>query len=61
MMDSPCHHCPKCPCKSHDFCGAYQEYRNNIIENNRKKIPNRMVTDTIIRGVEKCKKWRHKK
>ena len=29
-MDSPCHHCPKCPCKEHDTCREYQEYRAEI-------------------------------
>ena len=60
-MDSPCHHCPNCPCKSHDTCGAYREYRAKIDNIKKQRISERMAKELTIRGFEKCKKWRNNK
>lgn len=30
MIDSPCHHCTRCPCKDHDSCGDYIKYRAEL-------------------------------
>ena len=60
-MESPCHHCPKCPCKEHDTCGEYQKYRAAIDKMKKQKISDKMTKDMAIRGIERCKKWRNRK
>lgn len=57
-MESPCHHCPKCPCKNHDTCREYQEYRAEINKINKQKTSDKVAKDMTIRGIERCKKWR---
>ena len=46
MIDSPCHHCAKCPCKEHDTCGEYREYRAAL--DNAKKMPMRSHEDICV-------------
>jgi hypothetical protein len=49
-MSSPCHHCPKCPCKEHDTCREYQEYRAAINKINKRKTSDKVAKDMTIRG-----------
>lgn len=60
-MDSPCHHCPKCPCKEHDTCREYQEYRAKLDNIKKQKISERVVREMTFKGIARCKKWRNKK
>lgn len=60
-MDSPCHHCPKCPCKEHDTCEEYQEYRAEINKIKKQRISERVVREMTLTGIARCKKWRNKK
>lgn len=56
MRDSPCHYCEKCPCKEHDTCKDYQDYReeNNRINANRWK--DSIINDSVIRSYERVQR-----
>ena len=58
-IDSPCHHCSKCPCKEHDTCGDYLEYRAAIEERGKQKRIEWLIRKTTLEGIERCKKWRN--
>ena len=53
-IDSPCHHCPRCPCKEHDTCGDYLEYRAAIEERGRQKRIEWLIRKTTLEGIERC-------
>lgn len=55
-MESPCHHCPKCPCKNHDTCKEYQDFRAEIARQRKEKDKSFHITDYTIRSVEKRKR-----
>lgn len=56
MNDSPCHYCPKCPCKEHDTCKDYQDYRRGRFAMYEKKNEERAVMDAACRAIRRCKK-----
>lgn len=57
-MESPCHNCPKCPCKNHDTCEKYQEYRNKRLAIYKQKSDERAVIDATCIAVQRCKRKR---
>lgn len=61
MIDSPCHHCARCPCKEHDTCGDYREYRAEIDKMKKQRISERVVREMTFKGIARCKKWRNNK
>lgn len=61
MIDSPCHHCAKCPCKEHDTCGDYQEYRAELDRRRRENIINSHSKDYVYISIAKrLRKERYK-
>lgn len=57
-MDSPCHECPKCPCKEHDTCEKYQEYRGLRLAVKKKKEEERAAVEATVFAVRRCKRKR---
>ena len=60
-MDSPCHHCPKCPCKEHDTCKDYLDFRAEIERIKKEKLKSAEITDYTCRAIEKQKRRSNKK
>lgn len=56
MRDSPCHYCEKCPCKEHDTCKEYQDYRAEINQITAKRAKDAMITDSVIRSHERVQR-----
>ena len=56
MRDSPCHYCEKCPCKEHDTCKDYQDYRAEINIITAKRASVAMITDSVIRSHERVQR-----
>lgn len=56
MIDSPCHHCAKCPCKEHDTCGDYREYRATLDNIRRENMKNSVIKDYIHVSITKRKR-----
>ena len=56
MIDSPCHHCAKCPCKEHDTCGEYLEYRAELDNMRREYMKYSVVKDYVNRSIDKRKR-----
>lgn len=59
-MDSPCHYCPKCPCKEHDTCKEFIDYRAEMNNISAKRVKEGLITDYACRSFERVnkKKWR---
>lgn len=57
-MESPCHHCPKCPCKEHDTCPEYLDFRAKIARIKQEKAKSAHITDYTIKSIEKQKRRR---
>lgn len=57
-MDSPCHHCPECPCKKHDTCEKYQEFRERRLATKKKKDEERAAIEATVLAVRRCKRKR---
>lgn len=57
-MDSPCHHCPKCPCKEHDTCKDYLGYRAEIERIKKEKSKSAEIEDYTCRAIAKQKRRR---
>jgi hypothetical protein len=55
-MESPCHHCPKCPCKEHDTCKDYQDYRAELNKISAKRVTEGLITDSVIRSCERVQR-----
>lgn len=57
-MESPCHHCPQCPCKEHDTCEKYQVYRGLRLAVRKKKEEERAALEATVLAVRRCKRKR---
>lgn len=55
-MDSPCHHCAKCPCKEHDTCEDYREYRVALDKRRKDNMKIAVVKDYVNRSIDKRKR-----
>lgn len=53
MIDSPCHHCARCPCKEHDTCGDYREYRAALDNMRRENMKEAVVKDYVHVSIAK--------
>lgn len=53
MIDSPCHHCARCPCKEHDTCGEYLEYRAELDRLRKENMINSHSKDYVYRSIAK--------
>ena len=61
MIDSPCHHCAKCPCKEHDTCKDYREYRAALDKMRRENMINSHSKDYVYISIAKrLRKERYK-
>lgn len=58
-MDSPCHHCPKCPCKEHDTCKDYLDFRAEIERIKKEKSKSAEIKDYTCRAIAKQKRRRN--
>ncbi len=56
MIDSPCHHCPKCPCKEHDTCEDYLKYRAELDKRRKENLKIAVVKDYVNRSIDKTKR-----
>ena len=56
MLDSPCHHCPKCPCKEHDTCEDYIKYRAALDKRRKENLKIAVVKDYVNRSIDKTKR-----
>ena len=61
MIDSPCHHCARCPCKEHDTCGDYKEYRAEIEKLRNHKLKTQVVRDYVNISIDKAKRRKRNK
>lgn len=57
-MESPCHHCPKCPCKEHDTCPDFIKFRRGKLEEKRQKDEERAAIEATVLAVRRCKRKR---
>lgn len=53
MIDSPCHHCASCPCKEHDTCEKYLEYRAELDRMRRENMKMSVVKDYVNKSIVK--------
>lgn len=53
MLDSPCHHCARCPCKEHDTCEDYREYRAALDNMRRENMREAVVKDYVHVSIAK--------
>ena len=56
MIDSPCHHCPRCPCKNHDTCEDYKEYRAALDKLRKENMRNSQCKDYVYVSIAKRKR-----
>lgn len=56
MNHSPCYHCPKSPCKHHDTCKEYQEYRGEINKSYKQRKMTALINDYTCCSVMKTKR-----
>ncbi len=56
MIDSPCHHCEKCPCKEHDTCEDYRGYRAALDKRRRENMRNSHSKDYVYQSIAKRKR-----
>ena len=61
IMDSPCHHCPRCPCKEHDTCEDYIKYRAELDKVRDQKLKTQVVRDYVNKSIDKSKRRNRKK
>lgn len=61
MLDSPCHHCAKCPCKEHDTCEDYIKYRAELDKVRDHKLKTQVVRDYVNISIDKVKRRKRKK
>lgn len=60
-MDSPCHHCAKCPCKEHDTCGDYLEFRAELDRLRREYMKYSVVREYVNSSIDKRRRKEHYK
>lgn len=60
-MDSPCHHCSKCPCKEHDTCEDYIKYRAELDKVRTDKLKTQVVRDYVNKSIDKSKRRKRNK
>ena len=58
MRIPPCYKCPKCPCKEHDTCPDFLDFRRGIEEDRKKKDEEGLMLDYISRSVKRTKRRR---
>ena len=56
MLDSPCHHCERCPCKEHDTCKEYLEYRAAQDRRNKENMKLADYKDYVCQSIIKTKR-----
>ena len=56
MLDSPCHHCEKSPCKVHDTCKEYQKYRAELDKIRKENMKTYEIKDYVNRAIDKRKR-----
>jgi len=56
MMDSPCHHCPECPCKKHDTCKDYLEYRAVLDKQREENLKAYVTKEYVVNSIHKRKR-----
>ena len=61
MIDSPCHFCPKCPCKEHDTCEDYIKYRAELDKVRNDKLKTQVVRDYVNISIDKVKRRKRNK
>lgn len=62
MIDSPCHYCERCPCKEHDTCKDYLDYRAVLDAERKENMKNYVIKEYIVESVHKRRrKERYKK
>jgi hypothetical protein len=61
-IDSPCYGCDKCPCKNHDGCPDYAEYKANIEAQKQEKLKKSVVKAYVHQSIVKQqRKMRYKR
>lgn len=61
-MIAPCRDCPEKGCGAkHDTCEAFREYREKKDAMAANRVKERLITDTIIEGIERVHKTRKPK
>ena len=53
MIDSPCHHCARCPCKEHDTCRDYLDYRAKLDKMRKENMRNSQSKDYVYQSIAK--------
>ena len=61
MDDSPCHYCPKCPCKEHDTCPDYLKYRAKKDAKRAKKIKEGIIIAYTCASIQRMNKRKGRK
>lgn len=56
MIDSPCHHCARCPCKEHDTCEDYIKYRAELERIRLEKNKYTHYQDYVHKSIDKRKR-----
>lgn len=51
MIQSPCYTCDKCPCKNHDGCPDYAEYKSELEELRKENMKMADVKDYVNRAI----------
>ena len=53
MLDSPCHHCERCPCKEHDTCKDYLDYRAVLDKQRKENLKAYVTKEYVINSIHK--------
>ena len=61
MRSSPCYKCPDNPCKHHDTCKEYQDFRKERAEMHKKITAENIHNFYIRKSVARCKKYQNRK
>lgn len=56
MGYSPCYKCPQSPCKEHDTCKEYQEYRAELDKKRKANMKTYEIKNYINKSIEKRKR-----
>lgn len=56
MKDSPCYKCPENPCKHHDTCPDFQDFRREKREEKKMKDEERAAMDIVCLAIRRCKR-----
>lgn len=56
MLQSPCYTCDKCPCKNHDGCPDYVEYKTTLEKIRKDNIRNAEIKDYVNQSIIRTKR-----